>query len=138
MNLKNLTRIISLFLGEIQCYCTCAHLVSNSIYIYIISKMSYIFNVFLNRQQSVNWIIWTYSQMWIMQIMNIGNLTNIEIPVYLKFTNIEIPVYLKFTNIQIPVYLKFTRICLDFSFHVWIKCIYCYYLIRKKKKYFLL
>jgi hypothetical protein len=67
--------------------------------------------------------------MWIMQIMNIENLTNIEIPVYLKFTNIQIPVYLKFTNIQIPeiykysntstknVYLKFTRICLDFSFH---------------------
>jgi hypothetical protein len=28
--------------------------------------------------------------MWIMQIMNIENLTNIEIPVYLKFTNIQI------------------------------------------------
>jgi len=45
--------------------------------------------------------------MWIMQIMNIGNLTNIEIPVYLKFTNIEIPVYLKFTNIQIPEIYKY-------------------------------
>jgi hypothetical protein len=45
--------------------------------------------------------------MWIMQIMNIENLTNIEIPVYMKFT-----------NIQIPIYLKFTRNCLDFSFHV--------------------
>ena len=45
--------------------------------------------------------------MWIMQIMNIENLTNIEIPVYMKFT-----------NIQIPINLKFTRICLDFSFHL--------------------
>ena len=42
--------------------------------------------------------------MWIMQIMNIENLTNIEIPVYMKFT-----------NIQIPIYLKFTRICLDLN-----------------------
>ena len=44
----------------------------------------------------------------IMQIMNIENLTNIEIPVYLKFTNIQIPVYLKFTNYQIPVQKMYT------------------------------
>jgi hypothetical protein len=41
--------------------------------------------------------------------MNIENLTNIEIPVYLKFTNIQIPVYLKFTNIQIPEIYKYSN-----------------------------
>ena len=38
------------------------------------------------------------STMWIMQIMNTENLTNIEIPVYLKFTNTVKPA-LKGTSI---------------------------------------
>jgi hypothetical protein len=57
------------------------------VHIYIISKMSKIFNVSFKS-----------STMWIMQIMNTENLTNIEIPVYLIFTNTVKPA-LKGTSI---------------------------------------